>query len=326
MHSFLENPWPFNPLFYTMLVADKNQFTGCFLGLALGDALCAPYEGGLPEKIVWRLIGRTRTGKRRYTDDTRMSLDVAESICRNNGIDQDDMARTFAASYRWSRGYGAGTAEMLKKIKKGAHWQKVNRLRHPEGSYGNGAAMRAPIAALAFYGDDNKIARAVQHISEITHTHAQAREGALLIALATLSALSRTSVDTMFETLQDNSTLEEYRRRLKTAKHWLTHREIVDSATVTRQLGNGMAAVDSCITALYIAARYLDAPFADMLKFIQQCGGDTDTIGAMAGAVWGAYNSRNNLDRSMVRILESASRIEASAEKLYQRTSRHGSL
>jgi len=300
-------------------MADRNQFTGCFLGLALGDAMGAPYEGGLPEKMVWRLIGWTRTGKRRYTDDTQMSLDVAESTCRNGGIDQDDLARTFAASYRWSRGYGAGTAGMLKRIKQGAHWQEVNHSRHPEGSYGNGAAMRAPIAALAFYDDDDQIARAVQKISEITHIHPLAREGALLVALATSSALSRSSLKSLFETLLKNSTLQEYQVRLKTAEQWLTLRDTVSSATVVQQLGNGMAAVDSCVTALYIATRYIDLPFSKMLYFIQKCAGDTDTIGAMAGAIWGAYNGMNTLDRSDIETLESASRIEQLAEKLYHK-------
>jgi poly(ADP-ribose) glycohydrolase ARH3 len=300
-------------------MADRKQFTGCFLGQALGDAMGAPYEGGLLEKMVWRLIGRTTTGKRRYTDDTQMSLDVAESICRNKGLDQDDLARIFAASYRWSRGYGAGTAGMLKRIKKGAHWQEVNRSRHPEGSSGNGAAMRAPIAALAFYGNDDEIARAVQKISEITHTHPLAREGALLIARATSSALSRSSLKSLFETLLKTSTLQEYQLRLKTAEQWLTLQDTVSSATVVQQLGNGMAAVDSCVTALYIAARYIDLSFSRMLNFIQKCSGDTDTIGAMAGAIWGAYNGMNTLDRSDIEILESASRIEQLAEKLYHK-------
>lgn len=98
---------------------NKDLFSGCFFGLALGDTLCAPFEGGILERALWRLIGKTRTGKNRYTDDTQMSLDVAESLCKNKGVNQDHLAETFAASYRWSRGYGVGAARMLKKIKKG---------------------------------------------------------------------------------------------------------------------------------------------------------------------------------------------------------------
>ena len=44
------------------------------MGLALGDALGAPYEGGLAER------------------DTRMSLDVADSLLACNGVDEGDLS------------------------------------------------------------------------------------------------------------------------------------------------------------------------------------------------------------------------------------------
>jgi len=44
-----------------------DQFVGCMLGLATGDALGAPYEGGLLERLVWRIIGRSFDGCLRWT-------------------------------------------------------------------------------------------------------------------------------------------------------------------------------------------------------------------------------------------------------------------
>ncbi len=126
---------------------------GCLLGLALGDALGAPHEGGPIERLVWGVIGRTRRWERRWTDDTQMSLDLAESLVANGGVDQGDLARRFARSYRWSRGYGAGTRRVLRAIARGTDWPAASRVGHPEGSYGNGAAMRAPAVAL-FFGAD----------------------------------------------------------------------------------------------------------------------------------------------------------------------------
>lgn len=46
-----------------------DQFAGCLLGLALGDALGAPFEGGWLERVLWWLIGITRDGAMRWTDD-----------------------------------------------------------------------------------------------------------------------------------------------------------------------------------------------------------------------------------------------------------------
>lgn len=93
-----------------------DRFTGCLLGLALGDALGAPFEGGPIERAVWRIIGRTRDGRMRWTDDTQMSLDLAESLVANRALDLDDLAARFAKSYRWSRGYGPGAAKLLRRI------------------------------------------------------------------------------------------------------------------------------------------------------------------------------------------------------------------
>ena len=62
-----------------------DQFAGCMLGLATGDALCAPHEGGLLERLVWRVIGRTSDGCLRWTDDTQMALDLAESLLSEDG-------------------------------------------------------------------------------------------------------------------------------------------------------------------------------------------------------------------------------------------------
>jgi ADP-ribosylglycohydrolase len=59
---------------------------------------------------------------------------------------------------------------------------------------------------------------------------------------------------------------------------------------VAKTLGNGTAAVSSCATALHIALRHLSSPFTELHRFVVACKGDVDTIGAMAGALWGAAN------------------------------------
>ena len=74
------------------------------LGLAYGDALGAPYEGGVLERLLWRLIGRTGKGEIRWTDDTQMAVDVAEVLLSCGSVEQQKLAEQFARSYRWSRG------------------------------------------------------------------------------------------------------------------------------------------------------------------------------------------------------------------------------
>lgn len=294
------------------MTQSKEFYLGCFFGLALGDALCAPYEGGILERLLWLLIGKTTNGKRRYTDDTQMSMDVAFSLLKNKEVNQNDLAQQFAHSYRWSRGYGIGATKILKRIKKGASWQEVNRRIFSQGSYGNGAAMRAPIVALYFnnYPMDSLLT-AVKQVSEITHAHFLAIEGANLIALAVSDALAHKKPK-----IQPRNVDKTYQIRLNMAQIWLESGEDITPKKVSKQLGNGIAAIDSCVTAIYIASRYLNQDFLVMLDFIKKCGGDTDTIGAMAGAIWGAYNGIKKIDPLLIEQLESAPKIHQLAVQI----------
>jgi ADP-ribosylglycohydrolase len=89
---------------------------------------------------------------------------------------------------------------------------------------------------------------------------------------------------------------------------------------VSEQLGNGIAAVESCVTAVYIALRFLGESFSEMQTFVAACGGDVDTIGAMAGAVWGAVNGASSLPSDRLLKLEQRDRLLAVAGALHERT------
>ncbi|KZN55777.1 ADP-ribosylglycohydrolase family protein [Pseudoalteromonas luteoviolacea] len=59
---------------------------------------------------------RYTDAKQRYTDDTQMSIDVANSFIASQRIEQNHLAEEFAKSYHWSRGYGPSAAKLLKGI------------------------------------------------------------------------------------------------------------------------------------------------------------------------------------------------------------------
>jgi len=296
-----------------------EQFQGCLLGLALGDAIGAPYEGGPLERLLWKLIGRTAKGEMRWTDDTQMSIDVAESLLAQGGIQAADLARRFARGYHWSRGYGPGTARLLKRVAEGADWQRASRSVYPEGSFGNGGAMRSPVVALFFCRSPDVIADAAALVASITHAHALGTEGAVLVAAATAQALAlaRASGDDILHHCAQIARQQPLLRRTELARRWIRQGETPDARTVARQLGNGVAAADSCVTAIYMAARFLDAPFEDMLAFVASAGGDVDTISAMAGGVWGAAKGRTALPARALDRLEQRERLTALASALH---------
>lgn len=293
-----------------------DRIKGSLLGLALGDAFGAPHEGGMLERALWALVG-TRKGKRRWTDDTQMTLDVIESLVEHERVDQDDLARRFARSYRWSRGYGPGAAKVLKRIRRGHSWESAGRSFYRDGSYGNGGAMRAPAVGLFFAaGSDNEIVAASSAVAEVTHAHPLGREGARLIALATALSLNDTSSEEIIERLCRKAESPEFSTRLQKAGDWLQAGGTAAPRTAAAELGNGMAAVESCVTAVYAALAFRSRDFDDLLEFAISLRGDVDTLAAMAGAVWGAGRGLDALPEARLEQLEQRDRLEALAQSL----------
>jgi poly(ADP-ribose) glycohydrolase ARH3 len=301
----------------TTIAADR--FLGCVLGLALGDALGAPFEGGILERLLWRMIGRTRAGEIRWTDDTQMSIDLIESLLAKETIDPDDLAARFAASYRWTRGYGPATGKLLKRIATGADWREANHSVYPGGSFGNGAAMRAPIVGLAYASRPRELDDATRQSAIITHAHALGVEGAVLMARATAAAVRGCSSNEIFQQAADCCRQEQFKSRLVIAKAWLDSRLDVPVFDVARQLGNRIVAHESCVTSLYLALRFIDKPLLEMLQFIAAGAGDVDTIGAMAGAIWGAANGADRLPDGQLMALEQRERLATIATELHRR-------
>lgn len=290
---------------------------GALLGLALGDTLGAPHEGGWLARGLWAVLGRTPDGLPRFTDDTQMSLDLAESLLACGGLQPDDLARRFAASYRWRRGYGPGAARLLRRIRAGMSWQQASRSVYPQGSWGNGAAMRAAVLALWPYPSLNEVRHAAEQQAEVTHAHPQGMAGAVLVAVATrvLMAPSASAAQAL-AAVQAQVPEPAFAPALQQAVQWLAAGETPSPRTVARRLGHGITARTSCVTALYITLRHLHQPFDALMRFAVACGGDVDTIAAMAGAMWGAHRGATALP---AQALEQQARLEEVALQLHAR-------
>lgn len=294
----------------------SDRIAGVICALALGDATGAPHEGGPLERALWRLIG-IKDGKQRWTDDTQMSLDTLESLLEKGCIDQDDLAWRYAASYRWSRGYGPGAAKVLRRIRRGMSWQQASRSVYAEGSFGNGGAMRAPVVGVFFaaLGTDAVIA-AVQACAEVTHGHALAKEGAALVALCTALSLQDLDHQTVLQTLQGSAKSTIYRDKLSLAANWLGNGENILPQQVAKQLGNGIAASASCVSAIYLGRAFAMQSFEALMRFVIAMGGDVDTIAAMAAAIWGAQRGKSQLPQGAWLALEHGEIIEQLSAQL----------
>lgn len=267
-----------------------DRFAGCLLGLAVGDAFAAPFEGvpdwfilaehGLPEQFMRVPLNDPM----RYTDDTEMMLGVAETLAELGHIDADHLIGRFAANYTPDRGYGSGARKILDAAKAGEDWNLIAETNFPGGSLGNGGAMRVAPVGLLFHTDEDRVWDEAGKSAYPTHRHPVGIEAAQVMALAVAVAVKSEGIDR-------KPFLKKLRERVKTEEMaWA-----LDTAIGQRNgdqysvLGSSLQAHRSVVTAIAI----FSAEGGDYLKAVGRCvalGDDTDTLAAMAGALCGALH------------------------------------
>jgi poly(ADP-ribose) glycohydrolase ARH3 len=289
----------------------KDRFRGCMLGLALGDALGAPFEGWNGGEVSFEHIPPIL----RYTDDTEMAIGIAESLSRQGGFDAFDMSERFVRNFDPSRGYGPGTIAVLGMIRNGISFEDANSKVFPDGSYGNGAAMRSAPLGLFYSLEDPGLKNAAYGSSSITHSHPLAKERAYMISYAVSQIVNGRAGHELLDGLFSVTGHDEYRAKLNILKSLLEQEPSAEE--VVNSLGNSVLAVESAPTAIYAFLRYGE----DYLKTVRFCislGGDTDTISAMAGALSGAQVGIRGLPMNLLGRLESRERIEKLSLELFR--------
>jgi len=297
----------------------KSKFTGALIGSAVGDALGAPLEGWSVE-MVSSMYGEGKGWKMiygRYTDDTEMMIGVAESLIEHKGFNGADMARTFIQNYDARRGYSPWTQEALQRIREGESWEEASKkLFGGQGSYGNGAAMRIAPIGLLYYDNAHKLRETAHKASHITHAHELGIEGAALHAFSIALAV-RGKKTGMVSELHEFVNNDVYKKKIK--KIAILLQKETTKKEIIAELGNGEAAFNSVPTALYAFLRF--DTFEESVIYAVSLGGDTDTIGAMTGAISGAYYGEGAIPNQWVEELEEGEKgrsyIKRLAEELY---------
>jgi ADP-ribosylglycohydrolase len=257
------------------------------LGLAVGDAF-GETMFGQPHEVARRAAKRLISTKRpwRWTDDTAMALSIVEVLGRHGTIDTDALADAFAR--RWaqepSRGYGQGAFNLLTRVSRGLPWRReAQRLFNGQGSFGNGAAMRAAPIGGYFAADLERVRDEALRSAEPTHTHPDGAAGAVAVAIAAALAASRIDRRKLLEQVVRFTPPGHTHDRLRRAA------EIDLGANVEEvgaELGTGLdvAAHDTVPFCLWVAARHLDS-YEEAIWTATSQDGDRDTMGAIVGGV-----------------------------------------
>ncbi len=269
-------------------VSFADRCTGCLLGLAVGDAVAAPFEA-LDGYAIYkgfgpaaRILADPPQEQLVYTDDTEMAIGVCECLVRHGRVDPDALVEIFAENYTPGRGYGPGAADILDAVRRRQPWRDVTRSTYPDGSFGNGAAMRVAPIGLTFHDDLDRVAEEARLSASVTHVHPLGIDGAVVLATAVALLVADGPFDhaAFCRQLAGRALTEEFRWQLQTAA------KLGPSDSIP--FGNGIEAQRSVVTAICcfsLASERYERTIASALSL----GGDVDTIAAMAGALSGAH-------------------------------------
>lgn len=265
-----------------------DRAVGALLGTAVGDALGVPYEYGshpLEEQPRMHGGGLGRLRPAQWSDDTEMAICIARVAATGADLRSDEALERIAARFlEWfdqdPPDVGNQTRAVLSATKRrggGARAMfEVSRDLHTRTgpTAGNGSLMRTAPVALAHLGDSDAIAAAARVVSALTHADPRAQEACVLQCLAIEHAVLTGVLDIAVGL------------RHVDADYWLPLLDEAEQVGPEHYSHNNGWAVAALLAAWSAASQA--GTYADGVTHAVNGGGDTDTVGAIAGALLGA--------------------------------------
>ena len=255
-------------------------------GAVLGDMIGAPYEfdrGGKTKKFP--LFGKGSV----YTDDSVMTIAVAEALMVTPGGPEDKIREALTASMqKWGRRYpNAGYGAMF------IHWL-WNSHPEPYNSFGNGSAMR--VSSVGWLYDTLEETRRMAALTaKVSHSHPEGLKGAEAVASAIY--LARTG-----------SPKEDIRKYISTEFGYDLSRTCAEIRPDYHHVETCQETVPEAVTA------FLEGKdFEDVVRTAVSLGGDSDTLTCIAGSIAEAYygipelliqECRKRLPKDMLEVLD----------------------
>jgi len=290
-----------------------DRIAGSVLGLALGDALGAPFEGRMAEEVPdplpalelpWMGLPPGST-----TDDTAMARNLVRSLAARGELDPDDLV---ARHLEWFRsdppGVGAFTRRVLSRGDRGedafeaamAVWDE----RGPEVSAGNGSVMYCAPLGLAYADRAEELLDVAPRLSALTHFDERCRTAVVAVTL-TVAALARGqspegAVTAALAAVVDRDGGEELEY-------------LVEMAGVGRRIDGPDQGFCLFTAGVGLQSLLGTGDFEAEVRRVVSLGGDTDTNAAVAGALLGALVGEEGLPDPWLDRLEDRTAIRAEA-------------
>lgn len=303
-----------------------DRAVGCLLGLAVGDALGFPHEGGpaAPAGRVFDMSGRGDLPPGTTSDDTAQAVALAESLVERGRFDPDDVAGRFLEWFRsGALGIGRTTLAAMEAMAAGDSWEEASRRAHDATgglSAGNGAVMRCAPVAVFFRGDEAGLIDASVGQARLTHWDPLAGEAAaavnLIVAGCLRGQVDRAQIVSEAAFVCDGRASGLLPAERAASPHCRVAETLREAASCDRDdlvPGSGF-----CLETLKTAASFFltAGSFEDALSSCVGLGGDADTNGAVLGAMLGAYWGPGGIPDRWASVVAGSDRLRALAARL----------
>lgn len=298
-----------------------SRFQATLLGVAIGDAFSNSLERqepgtGQPIKTYQELFPGGPIGL--YSDDTQLTVCLAESLITNKALVPEDLQRRFAAGPLLS--VGQTLQAFVARTEEGLRWFETGL-----NSAGNGVAMRSSPLGLWYrhHYPTLKLASGLQAM--ITHNNSMAIASAIVAAYGVALLLRRTpkefqSLDTRIafcrtlgSAIRGMEADQPYRTRDTHEPDTLFNRlyyllpELLEAERIPQHvaqiLGTSSYSLESLPFALYCFLYYAQ-DFHETLRHAAHCSEDRDTVAGMACGFSGALNGLEGIPEQYLHDLQ----------------------
>lgn len=274
-----------------MARVDPDKAIGALLGLAAGETLGAPDGNGTPA--------------------TDMTLRLATSLIELGGYDADRTLRAYVDWYRTDPpGMSDHLRQVLGSIEGGADAFRATSTIHLGGDVtsGNGAVMRTTPIGIAFAGRDDALRDATLADAALTHFDPLAGKVALLHNQVVSWVLTG-GPQLVFDQLKDPEWLDD---RIEDVVIPATAGVLGFAVSLSKsEPGSALASI-----AIALAAFFNADGFEQGLEWAVSLGGDTDTNGAVTGALLGARLGAAAIPQPLVDSVERRAEVEGIGQQL----------
>jgi ADP-ribosyl-[dinitrogen reductase] hydrolase len=277
---------PVQPRRRTSAIGPLRWAQGALLGLLVGDALgsqvefldpariCARHPGGLHDLLpggTWSLLAG------QPTDDGELALALARALVAGGGFDRDRVAAAYI-DWKGSNPFdiGATTAKGIDALR--------DRGRANHASQANGALMRVAPIGIAAACDPGKAAAWARLDAALTHPHPVCQAASAAFSAAIAAGVAGANPSAMWSMAYAHAGEDagggEIRQALLEARDGLPPDFTRNQGWVLTSFGNAFHRL------------WREQDFAEALTETVMAGGDTDTNGAVCGALLGAAYGR----------------------------------